>query len=100
VNSDCVEVDALVLEMAADKNDYAYAAAERPLQKCSTNLEAYQYLLDRARDELRKMVCRIQTRLRGQRDSDGWNHNEPLGASVPTCLHRPCDCASLLDHRL
>lgn len=42
MNSDYAEVDALILEMAEYKNDYADAAGERLLRKCSTSWEAYQ----------------------------------------------------------
>jgi hypothetical protein len=37
VNRDCVEVDALILEIADYKNDYADMAAEKLLRKCSTS---------------------------------------------------------------
>jgi hypothetical protein len=40
VNDDRVEVDALILEIADYKNDYANVAAEKLLRKCSTSWEA------------------------------------------------------------
>ena len=46
--SDCVEVDALILEIADYKNDYADVAAERIMRKCATSWEALQYLQERA----------------------------------------------------
>ena len=47
MNNDCVEVDELILEIADYKNDCADMAAEKLLRKCSTSLQAYQYLWDR-----------------------------------------------------
>jgi hypothetical protein len=39
VNNDCLEVDALILEIADYKNDYADMAAEKLFSKCSTSWE-------------------------------------------------------------
>jgi hypothetical protein len=75
-----VEVDELILELADYKNDYADMAAEKLLRKCSTNWEAYQYLRDRvndawlpdsARQQVRRIIKRIQVRLLQQREY-GW----------------------------
>ncbi|MGZ8892623.1 MAG: hypothetical protein ACXW1R_06760 [Halobacteriota archaeon] len=35
MNSNCVEVDELILQLADYKNDYADVAAEKLLRKCS-----------------------------------------------------------------
>jgi hypothetical protein len=72
MNNDCLEVDELILELADYKNDLADTAAEKLFRKCSTSWEAYQYLQDRAHDgwlpdrarqQLRQIVKRIQVRL-------------------------------------
>jgi flagellar biosynthesis chaperone FliJ len=69
VNNECVEVDELILELADYKNDYADVAAEKLFRKCSTSWGAYQYLRDRvhdswlpdsARQQLRRIIKRIQ----------------------------------------
>ena len=69
MNNDCVEVDELILEIADYKNDLADMAAETLFRKCSTSWEAYQYLRDRvhdsrlldsARQQLRRIIKRIQ----------------------------------------
>ena len=72
MNDDCLEVDELIFEIADYKNDCADMAAEKLLWKCSTSWESYQYLRDRvhdawlpnsAREQLRRIVKRIQMRL-------------------------------------
>ena len=72
MNNDLVEVDALILEVADYKNDYSDMAAEKLLRKCSTSWEAYQYLRDRvhdswlpdrARQQLRRILKRIQVQI-------------------------------------
>lgn len=72
MNSDCVEVDELILEIADYKNDYSDVAAEKLFRKCSTGWEAYQYLRDRvhdawlpssARQQLRRIIKRIQVQI-------------------------------------
>ncbi len=50
VRDDCALVDELLLQLADHKNDYADAAAEKLLRKCSTSWEAYRYLQDRVHD--------------------------------------------------
>jgi len=40
MNSDCLEVDELVLQLADYKNDYTDVAAEKLLRKCSRSWEA------------------------------------------------------------
>jgi len=47
VRDDCLQVDELLLQLADYTNDYAEAAAEKLLRKCSISWEAYQYLQDR-----------------------------------------------------
>jgi flagellar biosynthesis chaperone FliJ len=78
VNNECVEVDELILELADYKNDYADMAAEKLLRKCSCNWKAYQYLRDRvhdvwlpdrARQQLRQIVRRIQVWSYQQREN-------------------------------
>ena len=80
MESDCAEVDELILELADYKNDYADMAAEKLFRKCSTSWEAYQYLQarvhdawlpDRARQQVRQIIKRIQVRLLQQREY-GW----------------------------
>jgi hypothetical protein len=80
MRNDCVEVDELILELADYKNDYADMAAEKLFRKCSTSWESYQYLQDRvhdgwlpnsARQQLRRIIKRIQVRLLQQREY-GW----------------------------
>ncbi len=80
VNNDCLEVDELILEIADYKNDYADMAAEKLLRKCSTSWEAYQYLRDRvhdsslpdsARQQLRRIIKRIQVQIHQSREY-GW----------------------------
>jgi len=77
VNNDCLEVDELILEIADYKNDLADMAAEKLLRKCSTSWEAYQYLRDRvhdawlpdsARQQLRRIIKKIQVRLLQRRE--------------------------------
>jgi hypothetical protein len=72
VNNDCLEVDELILEIADYKNDYVDVAAEKLLRKCSTSREADQYLRervheswlpDRARQQLRRIIKRIQVQI-------------------------------------
>jgi hypothetical protein len=84
MHNDRVEVDELILELADYKNDYADMAAEKLLRKCSTNWEAYQYLRDRvhdaslpdsARQQLRRIIKRIQVRLL-QRREYGWAYEQ------------------------
>jgi hypothetical protein len=84
VNNDCVEVDALILEIADYTNDYSDMAAEKLFRKCSTSGEAYQYLRDcvheswlpdRARQQLRQIIKRIQVRLL-QRHEYGYAYDE------------------------
>jgi flagellar biosynthesis chaperone FliJ len=83
MNNDCGEVDELILEIADYKNDYADMAAEKLLRKCSTSWEAYQYLRDRvheawqpdsARQQLRRIIKKIQVRLLQQREY-GWAYD-------------------------
>jgi hypothetical protein len=50
MNNDCVEVDALIFEIADYTNDYSEMAAEKLLRKCSTSWEAYHYLQDLVHD--------------------------------------------------
>ena len=80
MNDDRTEVDELILEISDYKNDYADMAVEKLLRKCSTSWEAYQYLQDRvhdawlpdsARQQLRRIIKRIQVRLLQQREY-GW----------------------------
>ena len=84
VSSDCVEVDELILQIADYKNDVADMAAERLFRKCSTSWGAYQYLRDRvhdgwlperARQQLRQIIKRIQVRLL-QRHEYGYAYEE------------------------
>ena len=80
MNSDCVEVDGLILELADYKNDYADMAAEKLFGKCSTSWGACQYLWDRvhegwlpdsARQQLRRIIKRIQVHMHQCREY-GW----------------------------
>jgi hypothetical protein len=80
VNSDCLEVDKLILEIADYKNDFADMAAEKLFRKCSTSWEAYQYLRESARDswlpdsarqQLRRIIKRIQVQIHQSREY-GW----------------------------
>jgi len=84
MNNNCVEVDELILEIADYKNDCADMAAEKLFRKCSTSWEAYQYLRnrvhenwlpDRARQQLRQIIKRIQVRLL-QRHEYGYAYEE------------------------
>ena len=77
MNNDSAEIDELLLQMADYKNDYADTAAEKLLRKCSTSWEAYQYLRDRvhdswlpdrARQELRRNIKKIQVRIHQSRE--------------------------------
>jgi hypothetical protein len=79
-HNDCAEVDELLLELADYKNDYADVAAEKLLRKCSSSWEVYEYLQDRvfdaripdsARQQLRRIIKRIQVRLHQSREY-GW----------------------------
>jgi hypothetical protein len=84
MHNDCVEVDELLLELADYKNDYADMAAEKLLRKCSTSWEAYLYLQDRvhevwlpdsARQQVRRIIKRIQVRLHQGREY-GWVYRQ------------------------
>ena len=84
MHNDRVEVGELILELANYKNDYADMAAEKLLRKCSTSWEAYQYLRDRvkdarlpdsARQQMRRIIKRIQVRLLQQREW-GWAYEQ------------------------
>ncbi len=75
MNSDCIEVDELILKLADYKNDYTDVAAEKRLRKCSRSWEAYQYLEnhehdawlpDSARQQLMRSINRIRVRMRQQ----------------------------------
>jgi hypothetical protein len=77
MNSDCVEVDELILQLADYKNDYADVAAEKLLRKCSRSWEANQYLEnhthnawlpDSARQQLRRIIKIIRMRMHQQRE--------------------------------
>jgi hypothetical protein len=78
--NDCTQVNELLLQLADYTNDYAEAAAEKLLRKCSTSWEAYRYLQDRvhdpwlpdsARQQVRKIIKKIQVQLH-QRQEYGW----------------------------
>ncbi|MGA7075607.1 MAG: hypothetical protein WBZ42_03545 [Halobacteriota archaeon] len=80
MHSDCTEVDEFLLELADYKNDYADAAAEKLLRKCSTSCHAFQYLQDRvhdawlpdyARQQVRRIIKKIGVRLHQSREY-GW----------------------------
>jgi hypothetical protein len=84
MHNDCSEVDELLVELADYKNDYADMAAEKLLRKCSTSWEAYQYLQDRvhdawlpdyARQQVRKIIKRIQVQLLQSREY-GWAYEQ------------------------
>jgi hypothetical protein len=84
MHNDRFEVDELILQLADYKNDYADMAAEKLFRKCSTSGEAYQYLRDRvheswlsdrARQQLRQIIKRIQVRLL-QRHEYGYAYDE------------------------
>jgi hypothetical protein len=77
VNNDCLEVDEFILELSDYKNDLADMAAERLFRKCSSSWSAYQYLQDRlhdsaipdrARQQLRQIVKRIQWQMLQRRE--------------------------------
>ena len=85
MHDDCLQVDELLLQLADYTNDYAEAAAEKLLRKCSTNWEAYRYLQDRvhdawlpdsARQQVRQIIKKIQVQLH-QRHEYGWSY-EPV----------------------
>jgi len=84
MNSDCVEVDDLVVQLADYKNDYADMAAEKLLRKCSCSWEAYQYLQDRVHDarlpdstrqQLRRIIHGIRMRTHQQHEF-GWAYEQ------------------------
>ena len=84
MNNDCAEVDELILELADYKNDCADMAAETLFRKCSTSWEAYQYLRnrvheswlpDRARQQLRQIIKRIQVQIHQSREY-GWAYEQ------------------------
>ena len=77
MNNDFVEVDELILEVADYKNDYADVAVEKLFRKCSTSWEAFQYMRDRmhdawlpdsARQQLRRIIKRIQVQIHQSRE--------------------------------
>jgi hypothetical protein len=77
MNNNCAEVDALILELADYKNDLADMAAEKLFRKCSTSWPAYQYLRDRvhdgwlpdrARQQLRQIIKKIQWQMLQRRE--------------------------------
>jgi flagellar biosynthesis chaperone FliJ len=85
VRDDCLQVDELLLQLADYTNDYAEAAAEKLLRKCSISWEAYSYLKERvhdswlpesARQQVRQILKKIQVQLH-QRQEYGWSY-EPL----------------------
>lgn len=72
MHNELVEVDALILEIADYKNDFADMAAEKLLRKCSTSWDAYRYLQNRvhdaripdsARQQMRRIIKRVQVRI-------------------------------------
>jgi hypothetical protein len=82
MNSDYLEVDELIQELADYKNDYADMSAEKLLRKCSTSWDAYKYLQDRvhdswlpdsARQQVRQIIKKIQVQLNQQREY-GWEY--------------------------
>ena len=85
MNNDRAEVDKLILEIADYKNDCTDMAAEKLFRKCSTSWEAYQYLRDRvhdswlpdrARQQLRQILKRIQVQIHQSREY-GWAYEQP-----------------------
>jgi len=85
MRDECLRVDELLLQLADYKTDYAEAAAEKLLRKCSTSWEAYRYLEDRvhdawlpesARQQVRQIIKKIQVQLH-QRQEYGWAY-EPV----------------------
>jgi hypothetical protein len=84
MNDHCAQLDELLLQMIDYKNDYADKAAEKLLRKCSTSWEAFQYLRERvhdawlpdnARRQLRRIIKRIQARIRRRREY-GWAYEQ------------------------
>ena len=74
------EVDELILEIEGYTNDYSEMAAEKLFRKCSTSWEAYQYLQDRvhdawlpnnARQQLRRIIKKIQVQIQQSREYVG-----------------------------
>ncbi|MGZ4891982.1 MAG: hypothetical protein ACXV2B_06970 [Halobacteriota archaeon] len=87
MNSDCVEVDELILQLADYKNDYTDMAAEKLLRMCSRSWEVYQYLQDRvhdawlpdsARQQLRRIISAIRMRMQQQHEY-GWLYKRSQG---------------------
>ena len=85
MNNELVAVDELILQIADYKNDLADMAAERLFRKCSTSWGAYQYLRDRvheswlpdrARQQLRRIIKRIQVQIHQGREY-GWAYEQP-----------------------
>ena len=85
MNNDSAEVDELILEITDYKNDYADMAAEKLLRRRSTSWEAYQCLQDRAHDawlpdaarqQLRRIIKRIQVQIHQSREY-GWAYEQP-----------------------
>ena len=77
MRDDCALVDELLVQLADYKNDVADMAAEKLLRKCSTSWESYQYLRDRvhegwlpdsARQQLRRIIKRIQVQTHQRRE--------------------------------
>jgi hypothetical protein len=77
MNDDRAEADELILEIADYKNVCAAMAAEKLFRKCSTSWEAFQYLRDRvhdswlpdrARQQLRRIIKRIQVQIHQSRE--------------------------------
>jgi hypothetical protein len=78
LNNDSAEIDELLLQMADYKNDVADMAAERLFRKCSTSWQAQQYRRgrvhdlstpDSARQQLRRIIKRIQVQIHLCRES-------------------------------
>ncbi len=91
MNTDSTEVDELILEIADYKNDLADMAAEKLFRKCSTSWEAYQYLRDRvhdawlpnsARQQLRRIIKRIQVQIHQSREYGGRMSSREYSARV------------------
>ncbi|MGZ8898446.1 MAG: hypothetical protein ACXW1Q_09075 [Halobacteriota archaeon] len=85
MSDDCLQVDELLLQLADYKNDYADAAAEKLLRKCSTSWEAYSYLKgrvhdawlpDNARQQVRQIIKKIQVQIHQQREYS-WTYQQP-----------------------